>query len=140
MISYPYPCLSDVDLVCDVCGCPFVFSISDQVFYNEKRFSVPPKRCKPCRERSKKLREQFDNEREFVNLMERSDIATRSDANGRIVNRNSGDKINAIDSLYMDRNIQIFDLSPEEVSIAMRYYGSIEEYLICEKDDPIHRL
>lgn len=40
--------MEDVKIKCRDCGKSFVFSTTEQKFYEEKGF-VPPKRCKSCR-------------------------------------------------------------------------------------------
>ncbi|MEW5819952.1 MAG: CxxC-x17-CxxC domain-containing protein [Cyanobacteriota bacterium] len=39
---------SDQYLSCNDCGCEFLFSVEDQEYYYEKRYSQP-KRCPECR-------------------------------------------------------------------------------------------
>ncbi len=41
--------MSDQQITCSDCGSPFVFTASEQQFYESKGLSGPPKRCKPCR-------------------------------------------------------------------------------------------
>lgn len=54
----------DKTLVCQDCGQEFVFTASEQDFYEEKGFMNEPKRCKSCRaarkNSSKAPREMFD--------------------------------------------------------------------------------
>ena len=38
----------DIKIKCQDCGNTFVFSVKDQIFYEENGY-VPPKRCKSCR-------------------------------------------------------------------------------------------
>jgi len=47
---------SDQKLVCQDCGKEFVFSASDQEFFEKKGFQ-PPKRCPDCRKAKKQSRE-----------------------------------------------------------------------------------
>lgn len=46
----------DQKLVCQDCGKEFVFSASDQEFFEKKGFQ-PPKRCPECRKAKKQARE-----------------------------------------------------------------------------------
>lgn len=54
----------DKTLVCKDCGQEFVFTASEQDFYEEKGFMNEPQRCKPCRDARKNSRgsqrEMFD--------------------------------------------------------------------------------
>ncbi|MDD3014724.1 MAG: zinc-ribbon domain containing protein [Candidatus Gastranaerophilales bacterium] len=43
----------DITLQCKDCGCEFVFSASEQEFYEQKGLINFPKRCKPCRNAKK---------------------------------------------------------------------------------------
>lgn len=43
----------DIKIKCQDCNNEFVFTASEQKFYNEKNL-VPPKRCKKCRDARKK--------------------------------------------------------------------------------------
>ena len=43
----------DKILVCKDCGAEFVFSASEQEFYESKGFVNEPQRCKPCRDKRK---------------------------------------------------------------------------------------
>ena len=38
----------DIIIKCQDCGTEFVFSVKDQIFYEDKGY-LPPKRCKSCR-------------------------------------------------------------------------------------------
>ena len=38
-------------LICDDCGCEFVFTIGEQEFYAEKGLVNKPKRCTECRKK-----------------------------------------------------------------------------------------
>ncbi|MFA6989145.1 MAG: zinc-ribbon domain containing protein [Candidatus Gastranaerophilaceae bacterium] len=44
----------DITLQCVDCGCEFIFSVSEQEFYEQKGLTNYPKRCKPCRTNRKK--------------------------------------------------------------------------------------
>lgn len=44
--------MPDKTLVCQDCGQEFVFTESEQNFYQERGFQEP-KRCKPCRDKRK---------------------------------------------------------------------------------------
>ena len=54
----------DKTLVCKDCGQEFVFTASEQDFYEEKGFMNEPQRCKSCRDARKNARgsqrEMFD--------------------------------------------------------------------------------
>ena len=43
----------DINLQCADCGCEFVFSSSEQEFYEQKGLTNYPKRCKICRNNRK---------------------------------------------------------------------------------------
>jgi DNA replicative helicase MCM subunit Mcm2 (Cdc46/Mcm family) len=47
--------MPDKTIVCQDCGQEFVFSESEQKFYEERGFQ-DPKRCKPCRDQRKAQR------------------------------------------------------------------------------------
>ncbi len=49
--------LTDQTLVCNDCGAEFVFSASEQEFFQQKGFSAP-RRCKPCRDAAKAAKGQ----------------------------------------------------------------------------------
>jgi CxxC-x17-CxxC domain-containing protein len=36
-------------LTCNDCGCDFVFTAGEQLFFFDKQFKNDPKRCKPCK-------------------------------------------------------------------------------------------
>ena len=42
----------DIKIKCQDCGNEFIFSASEQKFYEEKGF-IPPKRCRLCRQNRK---------------------------------------------------------------------------------------
>lgn len=44
----------DITLQCVDCGCEFIFSTSEQEFYEQKGLTNYPKRCKTCRSNRKK--------------------------------------------------------------------------------------
>lgn len=44
--------MEDKNLICEDCNQEFVFTASEQEFFQEKGFSAP-KRCKACREKRK---------------------------------------------------------------------------------------
>lgn len=46
----------DKTLVCKDCGQEFVFTASEQDFYEEKGFTNEPQRCKACRDARKNAR------------------------------------------------------------------------------------
>lgn len=50
------PTRQDKTIPCVDCGKPFVFTIKDQDFFKQQGF-YEPRRCKPCREARKKLKE-----------------------------------------------------------------------------------
>jgi CxxC-x17-CxxC domain-containing protein len=39
----------DIVLSCVDCGADFVFTAGEQIFFQEKKFNNPPKRCRPCK-------------------------------------------------------------------------------------------
>lgn len=43
----------DKTLTCQDCGAEFVFTVSEQEFYEEKGFTNEPRRCKECRNKKK---------------------------------------------------------------------------------------
>ena len=43
--------LQDKKLVCCDCGTQFIFTVGEEAYYRSKRLTIPPKRCKSCRER-----------------------------------------------------------------------------------------
>lgn len=47
----------DTEIVCADCQTPFVFTASEQAFFQEKGFT-PPKRCRSCRQARKNQQEQ----------------------------------------------------------------------------------
>ena len=49
----------DKTLVCRECGTEFVFSASEQEFYEEKGFTNEPGRCPGCRQ-ARKQRKRID--------------------------------------------------------------------------------
>jgi len=53
--------LGDKEIVCNHCGETFIFSVRDQIFYEEKQY-LPPKRCKKCRDLRAKEREKFNRQ------------------------------------------------------------------------------
>lgn len=40
-------------LICEECGCEFIFTIGEQEFYAEKGLTNKPKRCTECRKARK---------------------------------------------------------------------------------------
>lgn len=46
----------DKTLVCSDCSEEFIFTSSEQEFYEEKGFQNEPRRCKPCRQKKKAQR------------------------------------------------------------------------------------
>jgi len=36
-------------LTCTDCGCEFIFTAGEQLFFQDKQFKNDPKRCKPCK-------------------------------------------------------------------------------------------
>ncbi|MFA5603767.1 MAG: zinc-ribbon domain-containing protein [Bacilli bacterium] len=54
----------DKTIVCKDCGADFVFTVSEQAFYEEKGFTNEPARCKECRDKKKAER---NNNRNFSN-------------------------------------------------------------------------
>lgn len=43
----------DEKLICEECGCEFVFTVGEQEFYAEKGLTNKPKRCQECRKMRK---------------------------------------------------------------------------------------
>ncbi|WP_263366744.1 zinc-ribbon domain containing protein [Edaphobacter bradus] len=43
-------------LTCADCGCEFIFTAGEQLFFFDKQFKNDPKRCKPCKSRRAGLR------------------------------------------------------------------------------------
>lgn len=54
---------SDQTLTCKDCGANFVWTASEQEFYQQKGFENPPARCPQCRE--KKKQERRANQQQF---------------------------------------------------------------------------
>lgn len=50
------PDLSDKTLKCKDCGADFVWTASEQEFYQQKGFDNPPARCLTCRQAKKQQR------------------------------------------------------------------------------------
>lgn len=57
----------DKTIVCKDCGQEFVFTASEQEFYEEKGFQNEPQRCKACRDKKKAERgnRRFNNNNRF---------------------------------------------------------------------------
>jgi len=51
----------DETLICEDCGCEFIFTAGEQEFYAEKGLTNKPKRCHDCRKnrRQKNRRKMF---------------------------------------------------------------------------------
>ena len=49
----------DEKLICEECGCEFVFTVGEQEFYAEKGLTNKPKRCVECRRNRKKNKRQM---------------------------------------------------------------------------------
>lgn len=49
-----------VKIKCQDCGEDFIFTVNDQIFYEEKGF-LPPKRCKNCRNARKDRQVAYNN-------------------------------------------------------------------------------
>lgn len=47
-----FPKPGDQQIKCKDCGQEFLFTVEEQAFYQEKKFT-PPKRCRPCRQKKK---------------------------------------------------------------------------------------
>ena len=45
--------MQDQNLTCKDCGKPFVWTVGEQQFYQDKGFSNPPSRCPDCRSKKK---------------------------------------------------------------------------------------
>lgn len=50
--------MKDETLTCQDCRGQFVFTIGEQMFFREKNFFDPPKRCPACRRAKKRARQQ----------------------------------------------------------------------------------
>lgn len=48
----------DEKLICEECGCEFVFTAGEQEFYAEKGLGNKPKRCPECRKARKQQRKK----------------------------------------------------------------------------------
>ena len=48
----------DKKIICKDCGKEFLFTVSEQDFYEEKGFTNEPVRCKECRDKRKNDRNQ----------------------------------------------------------------------------------
>lgn len=55
--------LGDKEITCNHCGEIFIFTVRDQIFFEEHQY-VPPKRCRKCRDLRAKEREKFGNKNE----------------------------------------------------------------------------
>ncbi len=53
--------MKDKTIKCIDCGEKFVFTANEQRFYQEKGFTNEPKRCKSCRDKKKRERNEFQN-------------------------------------------------------------------------------
>lgn len=49
--------MEDKKITCKDCGTEFVFTVREQEFYKEKGLENDPKRCKACRDKRKKEKE-----------------------------------------------------------------------------------
>lgn len=59
----------DKTLTCRDCGADFVFTASEQDFYNEKGFTNEPGRCPQCRSARKQNRGGFQQQREMHDVV-----------------------------------------------------------------------
>lgn len=60
----------DKKITCKDCGAEFLFTVSEQDFYEEKGFTNEPVRCKECRDKRKADRNQnrgFNSNSRFSN-------------------------------------------------------------------------
>lgn len=48
----------DEKLICEECGCEFVFTAGEQEFYAERGLTNKPKRCETCRKARKQNRKK----------------------------------------------------------------------------------
>jgi CxxC-x17-CxxC domain-containing protein len=55
----------DKELTCKECGATFIFSASEQAFYEEKGFKNDPSRCPACRAARKQNNGGFRQQREM---------------------------------------------------------------------------
>lgn len=54
---------TDKTIKCVDCGEEFIFTANEQEFYAEKGFTNEPKRCKPCRDKKKAEKRNFNFDR-----------------------------------------------------------------------------
>lgn len=54
--------MKDIVIECQDCHKEFIFSVRDQLFYQEQGFDHQPKRCRDCRDRRKKERASRDQQ------------------------------------------------------------------------------
>ncbi len=52
----------DITFKCKNCGEEFIWTAGEQAFYEEKGFTNPPARCKPCRDKRKAERNAYRND------------------------------------------------------------------------------
>ena len=55
---------TDKTIKCVDCGAEFVFTARDQEKKKKKGFTNEPKRCKPCRDKKKAEKRNFNNDNE----------------------------------------------------------------------------
>lgn len=48
----------DEKLICEECGCEFIFTAGEQEFYAERSLTNKPKRCTECRKARKQQRKK----------------------------------------------------------------------------------
>lgn len=63
----------DEKLICDDCGCEFVFTTGEQEFYAQKGLTNKPKRCQECR----KNRKQKNKKQLFDAVCSKCGVATK---------------------------------------------------------------
>ena len=65
----------DETLICEDCGCEFVFTAGEQEFYAEKGLTNKPKRCANCRKAKKQQhRGNVENKRKYLLTLHREEM------------------------------------------------------------------
>ncbi|MGA9060996.1 MAG: zinc-ribbon domain containing protein [Terracidiphilus sp.] len=49
---------ADRTLICIACRAEFVFTVGEQIFFSERKFTHDPTRCRPCRAKHDRLRQR----------------------------------------------------------------------------------
>lgn len=63
----------DEKLICEDCGCEFVFTAGEQEFFAEKGLTNKPKRCTDCR----KAKKQSKKQRQYEVVCSKCGVATQ---------------------------------------------------------------